>query len=84
MSHLLELRNRIMRGGGSILIVFLIAAPFANDLYEYLAAPLMDALPEGNSMISTEPHGPFFVTIEPRGHKRPQLVQQIGHSDRHC
>jgi len=64
MSHLLELRNRIMRGGGSILIVFLIAAPFANDLYEYLAAPLMDALPEGNSMISTEPHGPFFVPFK--------------------
>ncbi len=51
MSHLLELRNRIMRGGASILVVFLIAAPFANDLYEYLAAPLMDALPEGNSML---------------------------------
>ena len=64
MSHLVELRNRLMRGGGSILIVFLIAAPFANDLYEYLAAPLMDALPEGNSMISTEPHGPFFVPFK--------------------
>ena len=44
--------------------MFLIAAPFANDLYEYLAAPLMDALPEGNSMISTEPHGPFFVPFK--------------------
>ena len=64
MSHLLELRNRIMRGGGAVLIVFLIAAPFANDLYEYVAAPLMDALPEGNSMISTEPHGPFFVPFK--------------------
>ena len=64
MSHLLELRNRIMRGGVSILIVFLIDAPFANDLYEYLAAPLMGALPEGNSMISTEPHGPFFVPFK--------------------
>ena len=64
MSHLLELRNRIMRGGVAILVVFLIAAPFANDLYEYLAAPLMAALPEGNSMISTEPHGPFFVPFK--------------------
>ncbi len=64
MSHLLELRNRIMRGGGSILLVFLFTAPFANDLYEYLAAPLMSALPEGNSMISTEPHGPFFVPFK--------------------
>ncbi len=65
MSHLLELRNRIMRGGASILVVFLIAAPFANDLYEYLAAPLMDALPEGNSMISTEPLYQLWAFVAP-------------------
>ena len=40
------------------------AAPFANTLYEFLAAPLMMALPEGNTMISTEPHGPFFVPFK--------------------
>ena len=38
--------------------------PFANPLYEALANPLMSALPEGNSMISTEPHGPFFVPFK--------------------
>ena len=64
MSHLLELRDRIMRGGGAVLVLFLAAAPFANTLYEYLAQPLMAALPEGNSMISTEPHGPFFVPFK--------------------
>ena len=75
MSHLLELRNRIMRGGASILIVFLIAAPFANDLYEYLAAPLMEALPEGNSMISTEPHGPFFVPFNAWVEKQDGIME---------
>ena len=64
MSHLLELRNRLMRGGGAVLVLFIMAAPFANTLYEYLAQPLMSALPEGNSMISTEPHGPFFVPFK--------------------
>ncbi len=64
MSHLLELRDRIMRGGGAVLVLFLAAAPFANTLYEYLAQPLMAALPEGNSMISTEPLGPFFVPFK--------------------
>ncbi len=64
VEHLLELRNRLIRGLGAVLVVFLCAAPFANDLYEYLASPLMSALPEGNSMISTEPHGPFFVPFK--------------------
>ena len=64
MSHLLELRDRLMRAGGAVLVLFIIAAPFANTLYEYLAQPLMAALPEGNSMISTEPHGPFFVPFK--------------------
>ena len=47
-----------------MLLLFIAAAPFANTLYEYLAQPLMAALPEGNSMISTEPHGPFFVPFK--------------------
>ena len=64
ISHLLELRDRLLRAVGAVLLLFLVAAPFANTLYEYLAAPLMSALPEGNTMISTEPHGPFFVPFK--------------------
>ena len=64
ISHLVELRDRLLRGIGSVLVVFLVLAPFANDLYEVLAKPLMSALPEGNSMIATEPHSPFFVPFK--------------------
>lgn len=64
MSHLLELRDRLLRAVAAVLVLFIAAAPFANTLYEYLAAPLMAALPEGNTMISTEPHGPFFVPFK--------------------
>lgn len=64
IGHLLELRDRLLRGILCVLVVFLIAAPFANTLYEYLAAPLMGALPAGNTMISTQPHGPFFVPFK--------------------
>ena len=64
ISHLVELRQRLLRGVIAILVVFVISAPFANTPYEYLAAPLMAALPEGNTMISTEPHGPFFVPFK--------------------
>ena len=41
VSHLIELRDRLIRGLGSVLVVFLVLAPFANDLYEVLASPLM-------------------------------------------
>ncbi len=64
ISHLVELRQRLMRGVIAILVIFVACAPFANTLYEYLAAPLMGVLPEGNTMISTEPHGPFFVPFK--------------------
>jgi len=64
LSHLIELRDRILRGVLAVLIVFIGLVPFANPLYEFLASPLMNALPEGNSMISTEPHGPFFVPFK--------------------
>ncbi len=64
ISHLVELRNRLIRGLGAVLVIFLLLAPFANDLYEILAKPLMSVLPAGNSMISTEPHGPFFVPFK--------------------
>ncbi len=64
VSHLMELRDRLLRSLIAVGIVFAAAAPFANDLYEYLAKPLMLALPEGNTMISTEPHGPFFVPFK--------------------
>ena len=64
ISHLVELRNRLLIALACLLIVFLVLAPFANTLYEFFAAPLMNALPEGSSMISTEPHGPFFVPFK--------------------
>lgn len=64
ISHLLELRDRLLRAILSVVVIFICLVPFANDLYEILARPLMAALPEGNSMISTEPHGPFFVPFK--------------------
>lgn len=64
ISHLIELRQRILWSLGFVIILFLILSPFANSLYGWFAKPLMAALPEGSSMISTEPHGPFFVPFK--------------------
>lgn len=64
VSHLVELRDRILRSMLVLVVLILALVPFANDLYVFFAKPLMAALPEGTSMISTEPHGPFFVPLK--------------------
>jgi len=64
VSHLVELRDRILRSLLVLVVLILVMVPFANDLYVFFAKPLMAALPEGTSMISTEPHGPFFVPLK--------------------
>ncbi len=63
-SHLLELRDRLLRVVGVVGILFVPCAFFASELYEFIAKPLMESLPQGNSMIATEPHAPFFVPFK--------------------
>ena len=64
VSHLIELRNRLLIAVGSVLVLFFCLVPFANELYEWFAKPLMSSLPQGGTMISTEPHGPFFIPFK--------------------
>ena len=64
ISHLLELRDRLLRSIIVLLVIFIPLALVANDLYEILAKPLMEQLPEGTTMIATEPHAPFFVPFK--------------------
>lgn len=64
LSHLLELRDRLLRIVTVIGILFIPCAIFASELYEFIAKPLMSSLPQGNSMIATEPHAPFFVPFK--------------------
>ncbi|MGF1693312.1 Sec-independent protein translocase subunit TatC [Photobacterium kagoshimensis] len=63
-SHLLELRNRLLRSLLSVLVVFLGLVWFANDIYAFLSAPLVEKLPEGASMIATDVASPFFTPIK--------------------
>ncbi len=64
VSHLIELRDRLLRVVATVLVLFLSMIYFANDLYEYLAAPLTAHLPEGASMIATEVASPFFTPFK--------------------
>ncbi|AHK78053.1 preprotein translocase subunit TatC [Ectothiorhodospira haloalkaliphila] len=64
LSHLFELRTRLLRSVLCILVVFLALFPFANTIYTYLAGPLMAHLPEGASMIAIEVAAPFLIPFK--------------------
>jgi len=64
ISHLVELRERLLASLLCIFIVFLALAYFANDIYAFLARPLLSQLPKGATMIATEVASPFFAPFK--------------------
>lgn len=64
ISHLLELRTRLLYALGGILAVLLPLIPFANDIYTALAKPLLMHLPEGANMIAIEVASPFLIPFK--------------------
>lgn len=64
LSHLVELRDRLMRMMLAILVIFLGLFPFGNDIYVFVADPLMRVLPEGTSMIATQVASPFLTPFK--------------------
>lgn len=63
ISHLLELRNRVLYALVAVGVVFVGLVPFANKVYGLLAKPLLGVLPQGASMIATEVASPFLTPI---------------------
>ncbi|MDN7133867.1 twin-arginine translocase subunit TatC [Vreelandella profundi] len=64
IEHLIELRSRLMRAVVLILVIFLGLYAFANDIYSFVAEPLMALLPEGSQMIATEVTSPFLAPFK--------------------
>jgi sec-independent protein translocase protein TatC len=64
LSHLVELRNRLVRAFLAIIAVTVCLLPFASGLYDFLAFPMMHALPEGTRMIATGVVTPFLVPVK--------------------
>ncbi|QIZ52847.1 Sec-independent protein translocase subunit TatC [Dickeya zeae] len=64
ISHLIELRKRLLNSIISVLVVFLALVYFANDIYQFVSAPLIKQLPAGASMIATDVASPFFTPIK--------------------
>jgi sec-independent protein translocase protein TatC len=64
ISHLIELRNRLLRIVVGFVLVFFGLFPFANKIYALLAAPMLAKLPAGGHMIATAVTTPFFVPMK--------------------
>lgn len=64
ISHLVELRDRLLRAILAVVIVFVCLFPWAKDLYSMLASPLLASLPQGGQMIATDIVGVFLVPMK--------------------
>ena len=62
--HLLELRQRLLRASLAVAVVLIAMLPFSGRLYEWLALPMVAALPQGNTMIATGVVAPFFAPFK--------------------
>ena len=64
ISHLIELRDRLLRMLIVVGVVFVCLFPFTSELYDLLAYPLMRTLPEGSKMIATGVVAPFLIPVK--------------------
>ena len=64
ISHLIELRDRLIRALLALLVVFLCLMPWSSAVYDFLAQPMMANLPEGTKMIATGVVTPFMVLLK--------------------
>jgi sec-independent protein translocase protein TatC len=64
ISHLVELRNRVMKASAAIIVVFLCLMPWAGTIYDLMAMPMMAALPAGSKMIATGVITPFLIPVK--------------------
>jgi len=64
VSHLVELRERLLKASGAVLLVFVLLAPFAERVFTLVARPLMDQLPSTSTMIATQVAAPFLTPFK--------------------
>ncbi|MDB9829117.1 twin-arginine translocase subunit TatC [Candidatus Thioglobus sp.] len=64
VQHLVELRDILLRSVIAILVVFISLFPFANEVYSFIAAPIISALPEGGNIIAIGVISPFLTPLK--------------------
>jgi len=63
ISHLIELRARLLKAVAAILLVLVALLPFANRLYHFIAQPLLERLPADAKMVAIDVASPFFTPL---------------------
>ena len=64
LSHLIELRSRLLKAGSAVLLLFVVLIPFADEVFNRIALPLMNQLPEGSTMLATQVASPFLTPFK--------------------
>ena len=64
ISHLIELRKRLLNCIIAVLVIFLALVYFSNDIYQLVSAPLISQMPAGASMIATDVASTFLTPIK--------------------
>jgi sec-independent protein translocase protein TatC len=64
ISHLIELRNRLVRASLAVVVFFLALSPFMGKIFELLSAPLTNVLPVGTKLLATGVITPFMVPLK--------------------
>ena len=63
-NHLLELRSRLLKVVIFFVVLTIVGIPFASEIYDFVAAPMIRLLPDGSSMIATQVTSPFMAPIK--------------------
>ena len=64
ISHLIEIRNRLLKVVVFVLVIFLSLAAYANEIYSLLAGPLLKHMPQNSTMIAIDVASPFFTPFK--------------------
>lgn len=64
LSHLLELRDRLLRAFLAVIVAFVPCAIYADEIFSFLAQPLLEKLPKGGSLIATSVISPFMTPFK--------------------
>lgn len=64
IAHLIELRDRLLRSVIAVIVLMVLLFPWASELFHYFATPVLNNLPEGQTMIATGAISPFFIPLK--------------------
>jgi sec-independent protein translocase protein TatC len=64
ISHLVELRSRLLKAVAGVLLVLVFLLPFADKLYAFIAEPLLKKMPRGSQMVAIEVASPFMTPVK--------------------